>query len=34
MGHVTVAGAPTADEALARARAAVGHLTWLDEPPG
>ncbi len=34
MGHVTVAGAPTADEALARARAAVGRLTWLDGPPG
>jgi phosphoribosylaminoimidazole carboxylase (NCAIR synthetase) len=34
MGHVTVAGAPTADEALTRARAAVGRLSWLDEPPG
>ena len=34
MGHVTVAGAPTAADALARARAAVGHLSWLDGPPG
>ena len=33
MGHVTVAGAATADEALERARAAVGALRWLDDDP-
>ncbi len=30
MGHLTVAGAPTPDEALSRARAAGAHLRWLD----
>ena len=30
MGHLTVVGAATPDEALSRAQAARAHLRWLD----